>query len=69
MSQPLGVSPYEYFMDTKMNYAANVLVNSEKSVKEVAYELGFEDENYFSRVFKQKFKTSPRGYRKKAGLK
>lgn len=62
-----GVSPYEYFMENKMNYAMNMLKNSEKTIKQIAYECGFEDENYFSRVFKQKFKLSPRTYRKKWG--
>ena len=58
-----GVSPYEFFVDNKMAYAADLLKNSEKPIKQIAFELGFEDENYFSRVFKQKFNLSPRMYR------
>ena len=41
-----------------------MLKNTEKPIKQIAFELGFEDENYFSRVFKQKFQVSPRVYRR-----
>lgn len=59
-----GISPYEYFMDKKMDYAAEVLKNSAKSIGETAFDFGFNDENYFSRVFRKKFGISPGRYRK-----
>ena len=55
-------------MDNKISYAATVLRNSESPIKEIAYDFGFEDENYFSRVFKQKYGVSPRKYRKAEGF-
>ncbi len=59
-----GESPYEYFMENKISYAANLVKNSEQPIKAIAYQFGFEDENYFSRVFKQKLGCSPRQFRK-----
>lgn len=39
-----------------------------RSVKEIASELGFEDEFYFSRYFKKSVGCSPRNYREKVGI-
>jgi len=39
-----------------------------KSVKEVAYELGYDDEYYFSRFFKKNVNISPQTYRETVGF-
>lgn len=39
-----------------------------KSVKEIANELNFEDEFYFSRYFKKNVGLSPTHYREKVGI-
>ncbi|MCH5716875.1 helix-turn-helix domain-containing protein [Niabella hibiscisoli] len=39
-----------------------------KSIKEIAAELGFEDEFYFSRFFKKSVGVSPKIFRKKVGI-
>lgn len=39
-----------------------------RSVKEIASELGFEDEFYFSRYFKKSVGCSPKNYREKVGI-
>lgn len=39
-----------------------------RSVKEIAAELGFEDEFYFSRYFKKSVGCSPKNYREKVGI-
>ncbi|MEB3799972.1 AraC family transcriptional regulator [Flavobacterium columnare] len=43
--------------------AKSKLFNSNLSVKEIAYELGFEDPLYFSRIFKQHTLVSPKDFR------
>ena len=43
--------------------AKNVLLNSNKSVSEIAYSLGFEDPQYFNKLFKQKTGKTPIEFR------
>lgn len=43
--------------------AKNILLNSDKTISEIAYSLGFEYPQYFSRLFKQKTGTTPQEYR------
>jgi YesN/AraC family two-component response regulator len=45
--------------------AKNILLNPNKNISEVAFELGFEYPQYFSRLFKKKEGLSPSGYREK----
>ena len=39
-----------------------------QSIKEIAYNLKFQDEFYFSRVFKKVAKVSPQTFRDKTGI-
>lgn len=48
--------------------AKRELYLTNKSVKEIAYELGYGDEYYFSRFFKKNADVSPLLYRKNVGL-
>lgn len=48
--------------------AKRELYLSDKTIKEIAYELGYEDEYYFSRVFKSKTDISPLFYRNNIGF-
>nr|WP_294877101.1 helix-turn-helix domain-containing protein [uncultured Pedobacter sp.] len=48
--------------------AKRELYLTEKTIKEIAYELGYEDEYYFSRMFKVKTEISPQFYRDTIGF-
>lgn len=48
--------------------AKRELYLTDKTVKEIAYELGYDDEYYFSRVFKGKTDISPQLYRETIGF-
>jgi AraC family transcriptional regulator, transcriptional activator of pobA len=48
-----GVSPKEFITNRLMLEAKRKLFYSETSVKELAYELGFNDPDYFSKLFKK----------------
>jgi AraC-like DNA-binding protein len=48
--------------------AKRELYLTDKTIKEIAYELGYEDEYYFSRVFKGKTDISPQLYRDTVGF-
>lgn len=43
--------------------AKRLLFHSERSIKEIAFELGFEDASYFNRFFKRITQTTPAVYR------
>lgn len=42
----------------------NLIIEGEKSITEIAYELGFENPPYFSRLFKKEVGVSPKDFRK-----
>lgn len=48
--------------------AKRELYLTNKAVKEIAYELGYEDEHYFSRFFKTNADVSPQMYRETVGF-
>lgn len=48
-----GISPKDFFTKRLMIEAQRRLNYSDLTVKELAYELGFNDPNYFSRLFKK----------------
>ena len=49
-----------------INIAKTRLLNSDQSVSEIAFDLGFEYSQYFSRLFKKKTGVTPNEYRKTA---
>lgn len=55
----LGVTPTQYINRFKINYAKSLMRNNTSlSVKEISYELGFENPSYFSRLFTKLEKES-----------
>lgn len=59
------VSPLNYIRNLRMDEAIRQLVYTSQPVKSIAYNVGYEDEAYFSRVFSKMFETSPGAYRKR----
>ena len=58
-----GISPMQYVINKKVALACQLLTETDIAVREIAYSLGFENEFYFSRIFKIKTKKSPVAYR------
>jgi len=58
-----GLSPHQYLLEFRIVRARNLLAESEFSIKEIATQTGFEDEFYFSRLFRQKLNLSPTQWR------
>lgn len=56
-------TPLQYIQERKLIEARRGLVHSDKAVSEIAYEIGFEDVQSFSRFFKKKQGVSPTAYR------
>ena len=58
-----GKSTQEHIHDEIIQLAKYILLNSDKSISQIAFELGFEYPQYFSRLFKKKAGLSPKQYR------
>lgn len=59
-----GMSPVQYHLQLRIKRAEDMLLMTQKPVKEIALELGFESLFYFSRLFKKKTEKSPSEYRR-----
>jgi AraC-like DNA-binding protein len=54
-----SMTPYQYYIHIKIHKAETLLEQNNMPVKEVAYRMGFEDQYYFSRLFKSKTGYTP----------
>ncbi len=59
----LGVSPRKYINGMKILKAKEYLCRFDLSIKEIAYKLGFKDEKYFMKLFKEYENLTPSTYR------
>lgn len=64
----IGLSAYEYIQNRIISEAKVLLRLTNITVNEVAYRLGFENPNYFIRLFKKVEKITPGEYQKKGTL-
>lgn len=58
----MGMSPIEYILNEKIKYAKKLLSNPTIQINEVSYATGFEDCNYFIRIFKKYEGVTPKQY-------
>ncbi|MEP2772580.1 MAG: helix-turn-helix transcriptional regulator [Fulvivirga sp.] len=65
LKKETGKTSTEHLQLYLIDEAKNILLNPQKTISEVAYELGFEYPPYFSRLFKKKEGISPTEYREK----
>ena len=54
-----GISPHQYHLDLKLLRAKELILTTDKHIKEISYELGFQSIHYFSRLFKKKMGHNP----------
>ncbi len=65
LKKETGKTTTEHLQLYLIDEAKNILLNPNKSISDVAYELGFEYPQYFSRLFKKKEGISPSEFREK----
>jgi AraC family transcriptional regulator, transcriptional activator of pobA len=58
-----GFSVTHWLMNEIMLEAKRLLIYSQYNVREIADQLGYEDHNYFSRLFKKQSNVTPSGFR------
>jgi transcriptional regulator GlxA family with amidase domain len=61
--QKTGYAPIDYFLQLKMQKACQNLDFTERSIKDIAFSMGFDDPYYFSKRFRAIIGMSPKKYR------
>jgi AraC-like DNA-binding protein len=59
----LGVTPHQYLVRSRLRHAARLLADDERSITDVAYDVGFGDLSNFVRTFHRAAGVSPRRFR------
>ncbi|GGG22357.1 response regulator [Paenibacillus abyssi] len=62
--EQLGINYIDFLTECRIERAKMLMANPEKSLKEITFEVGYHDPNYFSKVFKKMCELSPTEYRK-----
>ena len=65
-SAVLGVTPHQYLVRSRLRHAARLLADDERSISDVAYDVGFGDLSNFVRTFHRAAGVSPRRFRQVA---
>lgn len=60
----IKITPLHYINKKKIEYAQLKLVTENIPVKEIAFQLGFDDQSYFNRLFRKMTGYTPKNYRK-----
>ncbi|MCL1688926.1 helix-turn-helix domain-containing protein [Elizabethkingia anophelis] len=60
-----GLTAKQFQLDLKITEAKRLLLYSSLNTGEISFKLGFEDQSYFSRIFRKKTKHSPADFQKK----
>lgn len=61
----LNTNPTDFINEFRLSFASNLLINSDKNVLNICYEVGFDSLGHFYKLFKEKFDLPPLQYRKK----
>jgi len=61
--QNFGIGPMKYFQQMRLNYAIKLMQAPYLTSQEIATVCGYDDANYFSRLFKKKYNQTPSDYR------
>lgn len=62
----IGESFIKYLQRKRCEIAANKLLHSDLSISEIIREVGYENETFFRKIFKQKYGKNPLEFRKRA---
>lgn len=63
-NQFTGLTPSKLVLSFRIQIAQKLLLNYSLNISEVAYQIGFNDAQYFSRCFRNEVGISPKEYRK-----
>ena len=64
----LGYNVNDYILSVRIQKAKYLLQDESYSISEIAYQVGFTSQGYFSTVFKSKVEVTPSEFREKRNL-
>ena len=64
MKSNFNLTPHEYLIDYKLNYAENLLITTDTSISAICDMLGYSSKSTFISNFKNRFNKSPLQYKK-----
>ncbi len=62
--EKFGETPYKYLIQQRIQLSAEMLLNTDMSIKEISDTFCFSDQHYYANVFKKITGSSPNQYRK-----
>lgn len=63
----MNITPYNLIIKMRMEYAANEILKSSKTINEIAFECGYQEKSNFSRAFTKYYGINPLQYKKNSG--
>jgi YesN/AraC family two-component response regulator len=61
--EEMGVTIVDYLTNLRINHAKRMLLTSESNCTRICYDIGYNNQSYFTRVFKQIAGLTPRQFR------
>ena len=62
MKSITGLAPIDFVKEIRLSKSVELIKTTNMSVSEIAFAVGFNDSGYFGKVFKKKYKLTPREY-------
>ena len=59
----MGMTCIEYINDYRLNVATNLLLTTDMQITEISESIGITNLSYFNRIFKKKYRMTPKEYR------
>lgn len=67
LSSLTGKAPLDFIRHIRLKRAAELLAKSQRSVAEVAYEVGFNNPKYFAKFFRKEYGVQPSAFKQQGG--
>jgi AraC family transcriptional regulator len=65
--QTVGCPPHQWLLSQRVERAKQLILNTKRTLSDIALETGFADQSHFTRVFSQRVKASPAAWRRVQG--
>ena len=60
----IGITAIQYINNIRLEKASALLISTNNSIMEISLEVGFDNLSYFNKLFKRKYSTTPKEFRR-----